>query len=163
MHKSTYLWYLIWLLPLYLLGMAVHMIAIYHGLGKTYEEGDEYLANVVHFEIKQIAAQTNGSITVNFTPENSEEITRKLSQPIQNAAQLQASERVPIRYLVNSYQPIVLVPIYEFHRKMVLMNLAVLIVSISITLVIAIMAHRFAERKRATRGAPEQTFEIVDN
>ncbi len=163
MNKPTYLWYLLWLLPLYLLGMAIHMGAIYHGLGKTYEQGDSYLADVIHFEIKQIAAQTNGSITVRFTTDEGREITRRLSQPIQNAAQLQASELMPVRYLDDSYQPIVLVPIYEFHRKMVTMNMAVLGVSLLITFFIALTAHRFASRKLARRGEPEQQIVIVDS
>ena len=163
MNNLTYLWYLLWLLPLYLLGMAIHMGAIHHGLGKTYEQGESYLADVVHFEIKQIAAQTNGSITVRFTKSDGSQITRKLSQPIQNAAQLQASEIMPVRYLENSYQPIVLVPIYEFHRKMVLVNLAVLLVSLLITFFIALTAHRFASRKLARRGEPEQQIVIVDS
>ncbi len=163
MNRLTYLWYLLWLLPLYLLGMAIHMGAIYQGLGKTYEQGDSYIADVVHFEIKQIAAQTNGSITVRFTTEEGHEITRKLSQPIQNAAQLQASELMPVRYMEASYQPIVLVPIYEFHRKMVLMNLAVLAASLLITFFIALTAHRFASRKLAARDEPQQLIEIVDS
>jgi hypothetical protein len=163
MNNLTYLWYLLWLLPLYLLGMAFHMGAIYHGLGSTYEQGESYLADVVHFEIKQIAAQTNGSITVRFTKSDGSQLTRKLSQPIQNAAQLQASEIMPVRYLENSYQPIVLVPIYEFHRKMVLVNLAVLFVSLLITFFIALTAHRFASRKLARRGEPEQQIVIVDS
>ncbi len=163
MNKLVYLWYLIWLLPLYLIGMAFHMGAIYYGLGKTYEQGESYLADVVHFEIKQIAAQTNGSITVRFITVEGSEITRKLSQPIQNAAQLQASELMPVRYLDDSYQPIVLVPIYEFHRKMVMVNLAVLMVSIIITFFIALTAHTFAGRVRARRDEPEQQIEIVDS
>jgi len=163
MQKVTYLWYLIWLLPAYLLGMAFHMGAIHQGLEKTYNNGESYVADVVHFEIKQIAAQTNGSITVQFTPDGGEEITRKLSQPIQNAAQLQASEMMPIRYLEGSYQPIVLVPIYEFHKNMVLVNLAVLIVSIILTTLVALVAHRFARRKLARRNEPEQRFEIIEN
>jgi hypothetical protein len=163
MNKLTYLWYLLWLLPLYLLGMAMHMGAIYHGLGKTYDHGESYIADVVHFEIKQIAAQTNGSITVRFTTNDGNEVIRKLSQPIQNAAQLQASELMPVRYLEGSYQPIVLVPIYEFHRKMVLMNLAVLAVSLIITFIIALTAHRFAGRKRAARDEPKQQIVIVDS
>ena len=161
MHKLTFLWYLIWLLPLYLTGMAIHMGAVYYGLDKTWEQGETYLADIVHFEIKQIAAQTNGSITVRFTPDNSEEVIRKLSQPIQNAAQLQASEIMPIRYLKNSYQPIVLVPIYDFHKQMVLVNLAVLLVSIAITFFIALTAHRFASRKTSGKE-PVQKFEIID-
>lgn len=163
MHKLTYLWYLIWLLPLYLFGMAVHMGAVYYGLEKTWEQGESHLADIVHFEIKQIAAQTNGSITIRFAPENGEEITRKLSQPIQNAAQLQASEIMPIRYYESSYQPVVLVPIYEFHKKMVLVNLAVLTVSIILTLFIALVAHRFARRKLARSNEPAQKIEIIDS
>ncbi len=162
MNKLFYLWYLVWLLPLYLIGMSVHMGAVYHGLGKTYDQGESYIADVIHFEIKQIAAQTNGSITVRFTRDDNSIITRKLSQPIQNAAQLQASELMPVRYLENSYQPIVLVPIYEFHRKMVLVNLAVLAASIIITFFIALTAHRFARRQQTRLREPEQKFVIVD-
>ncbi len=142
--------------------MAVHMGAIYQGLDKTYETGETYLADVVHFEIKQIAAQTNGSITVDFTTNDGEDITRKLSQPIQNAAQLQASELMPIRYLENSYQPIVLIPIYEFHKKMVLVNLSVLIISILLTLFVAWTAHRFALRKLKSTQQEGPKFEIME-
>lgn len=163
MRTLTRLWYLVWLLPLYLLGMAIHMGAIYHGLGMTYNEGESYLADVIHFEIKQIAAQTNGSITVQFTTGDGKEINRKLSQPIQNAAQLQASEIMPVRYHPDSYQPIVLVPIYEFHRKMVLVNMAVLVVAIFITVFIAGVAHRYAGRKLKKTEWPDQKFEIVDS
>ncbi|MDG5767316.1 hypothetical protein QA596_07565 [Balneolales bacterium ANBcel1] len=163
MYKMTYLWFLVWLLPLYLAGMAVHMGAIYYGLNTTYENGESHLADVIHFEIKQIAAQTNGSITVRFTTGDGEEITRKLSQPIQNAAQLQASELMPIRYHKSSYQPIVLVPIYEFHKKMVLVNLAVLLLSVIITLFVAWTAHRFARRKLAGGNWQEQRIEIIDS
>ncbi len=162
MNKLFYLWYLVWLLPLYLIVMAAHMGAVYHGLGKTYDDGESYIADVIHFEIKQIAAQTNGSITVHFTMNNGSAITRKLSQPIQNAAQLQASELMPVRYLESSYQPIVLVPIYEFHRKMVLVNLAVLAVSIIITFFIALTAHRFVRRMRKSSSEPEQKIVIVE-
>ncbi len=162
MNKLFYLWYLLWLLPLYLIGMAFHMGAVYHGLGKTYDQGESYIADVIHFEIKQIAAQTNGSITVQFTRDDGSAVIRKLSQPIQNAAQLQASELMPVRYLENSYQPIVLVPIYEFHRKMVLVNLAVLAVSIIITFFIALTAHRFARRKQKSSNKPEQKIVIVE-
>lgn len=163
MYKMTYLWYLLWLLPLYLSGMALHMGAVYHGLEKTYEEGESYLADVIQFEIKQIAAQTNGSITVQFTTDNDEEIIQKLSQPIQNAAQLQASEIIPVRYHQDSYQPIVLIPIYEFHKKMVLVNIAVLIVSILLTFFVALTAHRFAGRRITRREKPVQKIEIIES
>lgn len=162
MKKKLYFWYLLWLLPLYLSGMAVHMAAIYTGLGNTYENGQSYLADVIHFEIKQIAAQTNGSITVRFTPDNSAEIIRKLSQPIQNAAQLQASEIMPVRYLEGSYQPIVLVPIYDFHRRMVLVNLGVLILSVLITIFIALTAHRHVRRQRREEEAIHLPVEIIN-
>ncbi|MEX0681436.1 MAG: hypothetical protein WD097_08650 [Balneolales bacterium] len=163
MHKFTRLWFLLWLIPAYLSGMAIHMGAVYHGLKKTYDNGESYLADVIHFEIKQIAAQTNGRITIRFTPDNSAEITKNMSQPIQNAAQLQVAEMIPIRYLENSYQPVVLVPIYEFHKKMVLVNVAVLLVSILITLFIAITAHRFARRKLARLHNHDPVIEIVDS
>lgn len=162
MHKLTRLWYLLWLIPMYLTGMALHMFAIHHGLEKTYEQGESYLADVIHFEIKQIAAQTNGSITVRFRTGNGYEITRKLSQPIQNAAQLQASEIMPVRFLENSYQPIVLVPIYEFHKKMVLVNIGILGLSIILTFFIALTAHRFARRTISGRNNPKTEIIIID-
>lgn len=163
MHKRVKLWYLLWLLPAYLLGMNLHMLAIYNGLGNTYDHGRSYLADVVHFEIKQIAAQTNGSITVRFTPDGEQEVTRRLSQPIQNAAQLQASEIMPIRYMAESYQPIVLVPIYEFHKRMVLVNMAMLTVAFLLALAAALTAHRYVRRVLSGETRTTPAFEIAGN
>ncbi|MDI6401491.1 hypothetical protein QLX67_05745 [Balneolaceae bacterium ANBcel3] len=158
----TRLWYLLWLLPLYLAGMMIHLGAVYHGLGSTYQHGESYIADVLDFEIKQIAAQTNGHITVRFDITDGTEVVRKLSQPIQNAAQLQASEWIPVRYKPSSYQPVVLVPIYEFHRKMVLVNLGVLSISFVVSLFLAILAHRYALRKTRTPDQPT-SYRIIKN
>lgn len=162
MVKAYYFIYLFWLLPSYLLLMGFHQVNTYYGLTDTYENGKSYVAEVIDFDITQIAAQTNGYIDLRFEPDGGEVIERRLSQPIQNAAQLQASEFIAVRYKPDSSQEIVLMPIYDFHRTMVLANLGVLGIAFLVTLTIAIFAHRFASRKIRMQGADEPEFVRVD-
>lgn len=161
MKKIHYFWFAIWLIPAYLGFMIIHQFNVFNGLTQTYENGESYIADVIEFDIKQIAAQTNGYIVLQFTPEGADEITQKLSQPIQNAAQLMASELLPVRYLPGSYQEIVIVPIYEFHRKMVKANMAMLGVGFLITIFVSFITSRFARRK-ISGELKEPEFELVE-
>lgn len=52
--------YLFWLLPLYIGALFFQQVSVYYGITDTYENGNSYTAEVVDFEFKQIAAQTNG-------------------------------------------------------------------------------------------------------
>ena len=139
--------YLIWLLPLVLLGLTIHQSLVYNGLETTYEEGESYLADVVDFEIKQIAAQTNGYVILRFQPNQGEVVQRKLSLPVNLASQLMDSEQIPIRYHPDSFQSVVMINTYQMHRQMAFINGIITIISALVTAVTAFFAHRFASRK----------------
>ena len=162
MKNLHYLWHFFWLLPAYIGFLAIHQGTVYFGIEKTYNEGKTYLADVIDFDIKQIAAQTNGYITVEFETESGKFIQRQLSQPIQNAAQLQDAQTLPIYYLEDSSQQIVIIPIYEFHRNMVMANFVMLLFALAITVWLGFLASRFAFRKTAEQEG-EPRFEIVDS
>lgn len=161
MNNLHNLLHLFWLIPAGLFYLGIQQTSVVFGLQQTYEEGEMYLAEIIDFEIKQIAAQTNGHLTVEFETSDGEMIRRQLSQPIQNAAQLQNTTHVPVQYLENSFQPIVLVPIYEFHRNMVLANIGIAFIALLITGWIAIRASKYARNKSADDSAPTE-FEMVD-
>lgn len=161
MKETHYLWFLIWVIPAWLLFLLVHQGDVLIGLNKTFQNGTSYVAEVDEFRIKQIAAQTNGYIVVRFTPHEGYEVVQKLSQPIQNAAQLMASELLPIRYLPESSQPIVITTIYEFHRNMVRANLAILSIAFLVMFGISVLTTRFA-RKKLAGEISEPTFELVE-
>lgn len=145
--KSYKLLYLFWLLPIYLGGLLIHQASVYYGITDTYENGNSYTAEVVEFEFKQIAAQTNGYVVIRFQTEQGIEIERKLSLPVEMAGKLQDSRIIPVRYLPQTIQEIVLVPTFNAQKGLVLTNMGMSSIGFLITLVIAIYAHRQARKK----------------
>ncbi len=162
MQNANYIWFLVWAIPAYLLFLIIHQFNVLSGLQKTHEHGTSYVAEVIEFELKQIAAQTNGYIVLRFTPNNEAEVVQKLSQPIQNAAQLMASELLPIRYLRDSSQPIVITTIYEFHRNMVRANIGILGIAFFVMIGVSVVATNFA-RKRLSGEIKDPEFELVED
>ncbi len=140
--------YLFWLLPAAFLFLIIHQGAVYLGISDTYENGTSYTAEVVEFEFKQIASQTNGYIVLRFEPSGDQEIQRKLSLPVEMAGELQNIRVVPIRYQPGGFQEIVLMPAYKTQQSLVWSNMLMAGVAFIITLFIAVVAHRFATKKR---------------
>lgn len=153
--------YLIWLLPAYFLFQFSYQSAIYFGIGETYSNGDSYVANVIDFDVKQIAAQTNGYVVLRFNTGSGEEIERKLTLPIQMAQAIMESEVIPIRYLEDSFNPIVMMPTYELQRSVIKVNLGVTGIGLIFTLIVSFLASRFARRK-IIRGDEELVIERID-
>lgn len=154
--------YLVWLLPATFLFLGLHQAMVWYGIVDTYENGDSYTAEVIDFELKQIAAQTNGFIELRFETQQGQEIQRKLSLPVEMAGQLQQIRVVPVRYQPDTFQEIVLMPTYGTQKGLVLTNLAMAVVALMITIGIAVIAHRYANRK--LRGDTEQVeFERIDD
>ncbi len=128
---------LVWLIPLALAALAAHQGRVLTALIGTYTDGGDVMAQVEDFDIKHISSQTNGYVVLRFTPEGEPEQVRKLSLPVQIAAKIQDSAIIPIKYRAGSSQPVVMVPTYPFHRNIVLVNLAILVVSVFTTAVLA--------------------------
>lgn len=161
MKKIYYLWYLTWLLPAGLTVLGIQQGIVYHGIQNTVTNGAEYEAEVLEFQMKHMAAQSNGIITLKFTPDGAEPVTQKLSLPIQNAGLLMETETLTIRYLPESAQSVIIMPSLWFQEKMVLANIGVIILSILVTLAIAFMGHRYANRLKNKKVYVQPTFEKV--
>lgn len=155
------LFYLFWLLPAGFLFLVLHQGAVYYGLTDTYENGTSYTAEVVEFELKQIAAQTNGYVVLRFETSDSEEIQRQLSLPVEVAGSLQDIRVIPVRYQPGAYQEIVLMPTYESHKNLIWTNVLMASVALLITFFIGLAAHRFA-RKKLNEKDEELVIERID-
>lgn len=150
----------IWLLPLYLGYQLTHQIGVLVSMHFTYEQGEDIVANVTDFRIKQIAAQTNGYVVLDFTTSDGVHVNRRLSLPVQLAAPIQNYAAINIKYRSGASQEIVMTPTYKFHKNMVLVNIAVLFLSFFVVVLIAIWATKFANKR--IRDPQEPVFTRVD-
>ena len=155
-----YFLYATWLLPLFFLAHGLYQGAVYRGLDDTYEAGTSYVADVLDFDVKQIAAQTNGYVVLRF--ESTEgTIEEKLSLPVQMAQVIMDSEKIPVRFKADSFRPIVMIPVLDLQKKVVRVNLAVVSIGFVVTILIAWKASSYATRRRKT-GGEQLVIERVD-
>jgi len=125
---------LYWLIPIYLLFLSSYELLTYIGIQSTNKDGVSLISRVDYLKIKNMQAQSNGVIDISFTDNKGVHHTKRMTLPVQLAAQLQDLAMIPIRYKENSFMPIVFMPTYEFHYKMVLMNLAITFFSFLVVL-----------------------------
>lgn len=144
----------IWLLPLYLGYQLSYQVGVLTGLQDTYNTGEMVTATVEDFRIKQIAAQTNGYIVLDFTTADGTHINQLLSLPVQMAAPLMNSGALVVRYKPENKHDIVITATYAIHRNMVVVNIAVLTLSLFMVVLIAVWATRYANRKIARPETP---------
>lgn len=156
MSKYKYI-YLIWLLPAYLLFLTIHQVSVYYGITATYENGTSYTAEVMEFDIKQIASQTNGYVVLKFETRNGETVQQKLSLPIELASMISDLSQIPVRYQPGAFEDIVMMPTYPQHRRMALSNAVMAFLGLLISFGIAWISHRYAGRKL---GEKEETLII---
>jgi hypothetical protein len=153
--------FLIWLLPVYFMMQGGYQVFSYYGIQTTYNEGNSYIASVIDFDVKQIAAQTNGYVVLGFTTENGENINERLALPVQFAQVIMESELIPVRYLESSFSPIVMMPVYELQQNVIRVNIAVTSFGLIVTIVISLIASRFA-RRRIRDGEEILSIENLD-
>lgn len=134
---------------------------IFNGIQNTFDSGDSYIAEVTDFDVKQIAAQTNGYVVLKFTTSEGRIVEEKLALPVQFAQVIMQSELIPIRYLEASFNPIVIMPVYELQQSVIKVNIGVTSFGMIATLLISIYASRFAIR-RIRDGEDNLEFERVD-
>lgn len=159
MNRTKYL-YLIWLLPATFLFLTLHQTAVYYGIIDTYKNGSSFTAEVVDFEVKQIATQTSGYIVLRFGDEG-EKVQRKLSLPVEMASQLKSIRVVPIRYQPENFQEIVMMPTYKTQKNLVWTNIAMAVLALLIAITVAVIAHRFVKNK-VKSDQKEIEFERID-
>ena len=159
--KNYYFIYLIWVLPAYFLFQAGYQTLTYIGIESTYEEGESYVAEVVDFDVKQIAAQTNGYVILKFSTSDNKEVQEQLALSVQMAQLIMSSELIPIRYLENSFNPIVMTPVHRVQLSVIKVNLTVSLIGLIVTLILAIFASKFAG-KRLRDGEDKLYIERLD-
>lgn len=160
MNSYKYL-YLVWLIPATFIFLCLHQTMVWYGIVDTYENGNSYTAEVTDFEFKQIAAQTNGYIELRFEDQQGREIQKKLSLPVEMAGQLQQIRVVPIRYQADAFQEIVLMPTFDTQKGLVLTNIAMATVALLITIIIAVVVHRYVNKK-LQHGTEQLEIERID-
>lgn len=158
MKKIRFL-YTIWLLPAYFFVMVFYQWQVLQGLQQTYVQGESLIAKVLDFDIKQIAAQTNGYVDLAFTPSDGQAREQRLTLSVQMAASIMESEVVPIRYLESSFEPIVMTTTYTLHRRVVITNMAMLGLGLIGVFILSIFVTRFVS-KRLRGGAKEIVLEF---
>ena len=139
--------YLVWLLPSYLLFILIQQGLVYQGTIDTYENGESIAANVLDFDIKQIAAQSNGYVVISFTSPTGELIERKLSLSIQMAQRIIDTSVIPIRYKEGNFQDIVMIPTYDLQKTTSLSNMGVSFMGILALIFVSVLVTRFATKK----------------
>lgn len=153
--------YLIWLLPGYLLFLSVHQALVFYSVVNTYDTGESYVAEVVDYDLKQIAAQTNGYVVLRFETDQ-ESYQQKLSLPVEMAGAIGKSEVIPIRYKKDAFVNIVMMPTYSTQKSLALTNLAMAAVGLLITLFIAFLVHRYTNKK-VTGGDEQFVIQRLDS
>lgn len=133
----------------------------YYGIQDTFDDGESYIASVTDFDVKQIAAQTNGYVVLKFTTSDGLTVEEKLALPVQFAQVIMQSELIPIRYLDSSFNPIVIMPVYELQQSVIKVNIGVTSIGMIATLLISFFASRFAIR-RIRDGEESLEIERVD-
>lgn len=154
--------YLFWCIPAYLLFLVVQQGLVYNGAINTYNNGESYLAEVMAFDVKQIAAQSNGYVDIKFTTNEGETINHRLSLSIQMAQYLLESQFIPIRYQKGAFLEIVMIPTYDLQKSTSLFNLAVALLGFIATVIFGTIIHRYAGKKLKT-GDEEIIIERIDS
>lgn len=160
MTKYSYL-YLFWLIPAFLLFLVLHQTTVYFGVIDTYENGTSYTAEVLEFDLKQIAAQTNGYVVLKFETKDGEQVQKKLSLPVEMAGALQEISIVPIRYQKDAFQSIVMMPTYSTQKGLALTNIGMAAVGLLIAIGIGLVVNRFIKKKR-NGDSEELIIERID-
>lgn len=140
--------HLAWLIPIALSVLLVQQISVYYGIQRTYNEGETLTANITDFRIKQIAAQTNGYVDLQFQDTEGNSVEQRLSLHAQHASRLIGANEIEIRYRRGADYDIVIASTYSYHSSTVLINISVLLVSILVMGGVATFASRYALRKK---------------
>lgn len=134
---------------------------VYSGTIDTYENGQSIAADVLDFDIKQIAAQSNGYVVIKFPDPDGVMQERKLSLSVQMAQRIIDTAVIPIRYKADSFQDIVMIPTYELQKSTSLINMVVAFIGCMVLVFASFLASRYATRK-LKKGEQELVIERVD-
>lgn len=153
--------YIVWILPAYILFIIIQQGLVYTGTIDTYKNGESIATDVLEFDVKQIAAQSNGYVVIKFVDPDGNEQERKLSLSIQMAQRIIDTPVIPIRYQKGAFQEIVMIPTYSLQKGTSLSNMGVAFIALLVLIIASFSVSRFATRK-VNKQDPELFFERID-
>lgn len=156
--NSRILLHCTWLIPLALTGLLIQQLSVFYGIRTTFNEGDELKAYITDFRIKQIAAQTNGYVDLMFTDETGTQYNERLSLHAQHASRLIGANEIDIRFRKGAAYDIVITDTYEYHKSTVLINMAVIGLSLLVFIPVSVFASRYAAGK--VKGMRKDKMEL---
>lgn len=153
--------FLVWFFPAYLLFIIIQQGLVYQGAKDTYANGVSIAADVTEFDIKQIAAQSNGYVVIKFPNPDGELIERKLSLSIQMAQRIIDTSVIPIRYKKGNYQEVVMIPTFELQESTSLSNMGVAFLGFLALSFFSYLISKFAIKK-IKKTDDNVVFERID-
>lgn len=153
---------LYWLIPSFLLFLVIQQFSVYSGAKTTYESGDVYEAQIIDFDMKQIAAQSNGYVVIEFTTNSGQKIERRMTLSIQMGQQVMQSSVLALSYKKDAYPEIVLHATYALQVKTSLFNAGVAFIGLIVTLIAGVYVQKFSNRKSENEAIDDFNIERVD-
>lgn len=115
----------LWIVPVVLTGLMVHQGWVAYSVHQTWKNGFSTTADVVHYEMKAMAAQTHGIMTLRAPLPDGDYIERTLSMPAMLATQVRNAEQLDVRVRPGHSQQIVVVEIMRTQWRMALINVII--------------------------------------
>ena len=115
----------LWIVPLILTGLMAHQACVAYSVTQTWNDGIATTAEVVHYEMKAMAAQTHGIMTLRAPLPNGDSIEQTLSMPAMLATQVRSAEQLDVRVRPGEAQQIVVAEIMRTQRRMALINVVI--------------------------------------
>lgn len=116
---------LLWIVPTILILLMGHQAWVAYSVHQTWANGIPTTAEVVHYEMKAMAAQTHGIMTLRAPLPDGGTVERTLSMPAMLAAQIRNLDELEVRVRPGHSQPIVVSEIMRTQRRMALINVVI--------------------------------------
>ncbi len=139
---------LLWAVPVFLLVLAANQVKVASDIHRTVRDGVLATADVVAYDLSNRADVTYDFIGLRVVLDDGTVVERdRLSLPHTFAAEMEGKDEVAVRVLPDTPQPIVIADLGRAHWRMALLNAAMCIIGLLMT-VPAIMAwNRYLSRE----------------
>ena len=147
----------LWIVPVVLTGLMIHQGWVAYSVTQTWNEGIATEAEVVHYEMKAMAAQTHGIMRLRAPLPSGDSIEQTLSLPAMLATQVRNAERLEVRVRPGQSQQIVVAEIMRTQRRMALINVVIAALGAIFVSVAIVAWRRYLNRTADEDPAGAQT------
>jgi hypothetical protein len=115
----------LWIVPVILFGLMVHQAWVVYSVTQTWNDGKAATAEIVDYEMKEMAAQTHGIMTLRIPLPDGHSIEETLSMPAMLATQVRNTEQLEVRVRPGRSQQIVVAELMRTQRRMAMINVII--------------------------------------